>query len=105
MKGLGLASVDALDRHAWKRKTLWEIHADPGLSGAPWDSSQGEQAIKWRVCVISLPWLNWSALPETSMVLRPKLVNLKIQINQSSTAIIIIIIIIIRLGFCAGNAE
>ena len=50
IKSLGQASADALDWYAWRRKIV-EIHADPYLLGAPWDSSQDEWAFEWCGCV------------------------------------------------------
>ena len=47
MKGLGLASADFLDRHAWRRKTV----RDTCLPRFLYDSSQDDWAIKWCVCV------------------------------------------------------
>ena len=42
MKGLGLASVDALD---WRMKIVGDT-SDPGLPGAHWDFSQDKQIYK-----------------------------------------------------------
>ena len=57
MKGLGLASADALNLHAWVGR-LEGTCADPGLPGAPWNSSKDEWAIEWCVCVSG--WTNIS---------------------------------------------